>query len=68
MEEPLRKLIDAIWGGFGRPSDDASILRAIADWMDRLDDVGDELIGRPTVSREMQDDLRRIAQTIESKE
>jgi hypothetical protein len=57
----LHDLIEATWGGYTRPADDAGILLAIADWMDRLDDVADGVAGKPLVSRAMQDDLRRIA-------
>jgi len=56
----LTKLIDAIWGGFERPPDDAGQLLAIAAWMDRIDDIADEHVNG-AVGRTMQDDLRRIA-------
>jgi hypothetical protein len=64
----LREVIDAAWGGYERPGTDAGILNAIADWMDRLDDVADKLARRPVVHRTMQADLRRIAATPPSEE
>ena len=61
------QIVDAAWGGWERPSDDAGILRAIADWMDRLDDVADSVPGMPEqVSRTMQSDLRRIANGLDA--
>ena len=61
----LRKLIDAVYGGWTRPSDDAGILRAIADYLDRIDDVAEGLLREAgsdhEVHRTMQADLRRIA-------
>lgn len=62
---PLRALIEAVYGGWTRPSDDAGILRAIADYLDHVDDVSDGWLAfsgsESRVGRDMQDDLRRIA-------
>jgi len=71
---PLRRLVEAAWGGYERPATDSGILLAIADWMDRLDAVPDSMLEdaghEHRVNRAMQDDLRRIAAylaTIEEK-
>lgn len=44
-----------------RPTTDAGILRAVADWLDRTDDAGGWY-----GPRGMQEDLRRIAQNLEA--
>ncbi len=66
MSKPaLGKLIDAVYGGWTRPPDDAGILRAIADYLDRVDDVAEGLLrdagSDHEIHRQMQADLRRIA-------
>lgn len=70
MRTVIDDLIDLIWGGFSRPDDDAGQLRAIADWMDKLDDMGDKLSADAStgekVSRTMQKDLRRIAKRLDN--
>ena len=50
-----------------RPKNDAQQLRAIAAWMDTIDDFADELeTGAAPKDRSMQADLRRIAAELEA--
>jgi hypothetical protein len=61
----LGKLIDAVYGGWARPADDPGVLRAIADYLDNIDNVAEGLLREAgsdhVVERTMQADLRRIA-------
>ena len=76
MTEPRRAalalLVAAAWGGYERPATDAGILRAIADWMDRLDAIPDSMMKEAgheyRVSRGIQADLRRIAAFLDAPE
>ena len=49
------------------PPTDAAKLREIANWMDRCDDIADQIVGRSARPeyREMQTALREIAAKIE---
>lgn len=62
-ETLVKRLVDAVWGGYTRPDDTPGILLAIADWMDNIDDIADQLVDG-AVQRTMQADLRRVARHI----
>jgi hypothetical protein len=69
----LRKLLEVLYGGVpgGRPESDADQLRALADWLDKVDDTVDAAFG-PSIRhdpdpRQIQTDLRRIADAIQMK-
>lgn len=72
----MRKVVSAVYSGIAaqtEPTSDAEALRAIADWMDKVDDAADEMMAHPTVPdrlrghktreghRTFQDRLREIA-------
>jgi hypothetical protein len=50
----------------GRPDNDPAILRVIADLLDRVDDQGDLMLNRAPQGRDLQDELRRIANQLET--
>jgi len=65
---PLREFVEAYYGGVPgqkAPETDSDQLRAIADLLDRCDDIADRLLMRKAVQRDMQVSLRRIADNIE---
>jgi hypothetical protein len=61
----LWAVVEKVYAGQSRPDNDADILRALADWLDAIDDEADRLMrGMTEVSRTKQADLRRIADTL----
>jgi hypothetical protein len=64
MSYPFTNILRALYGGHERPEDSPGQLRALADWMDDIDNAADkELTSKST--RTMQVDLRRIATELE---
>lgn len=65
----LGKLLDALYGGAKRGNNSHEILNNIADYLDGIDDVTDALLADGgsghKVGREMQEDLRRIAEKVQ---
>lgn len=56
----LRAALTAYVATPDRPEDDADQLLAVADWLDTVDDA----LGIPVIEREVQDDLRRMADAL----
>lgn len=65
----LGVLLDAVYGGCRKCDDDGEQLRAIADWLDKIDDVTDGLLADKgsdhRVMRFIQEDLRRISKRLD---
>lgn len=73
-KKDLLALTDVIYGGIDWPADDdpmflPSLLRAIADWLDKIDDVTDEIVVRHgatyKVGRTVQKELREQADDLD---
>lgn len=69
MSYPFADILRAVYNGAERPDDSPGQLRALADWMDHIDNATDRELGLAgsthRVERTMQKDLRRIAGELE---
>lgn len=63
----LLPIVDVLYGGVEHSDDDdnSTVLRSIADWLDRVDDATEKVMeslgGKHKVGRTIQADLRAIA-------